>query len=217
MTMEVVYQGNSKWSRDREMSENVRAFKLAVKALQDAWYRGEVPPVYIEDENLNVGPELKEVLSFPTRGALRLSDDLWESYLLTQPTWSVVSGLAEAYNNVARERGESNALNEVWSYVHFLLRWFQAFVRKSQVVRTQLKDLLAVYYTKAEREEEYNKHLELLKKFVAFEWKKRARDEKNTSSSFESEAKNGNSGASSGGLGVVALLGVGAAAFLLFR
>ena len=159
MTMEVIFKDKDEWFREREFSTNLRVFKKAVVCLQTAWYGEEgIPPVY-EDTYSNVGRELKEVLSFPTHGKLRMSDDLWQSYLFTQPMWSVVSGLAEAYNNVRRERGESNAVREAWSYVHFLLRWVQGFVWSSELVRAELLKLLAVYYPKADSEKEYKKHV----------------------------------------------------------
>ena len=141
MTMEAIFQDKKEeLFQERESGDNLRAFKIAVEALQNSWYGGritppgQVPAMYIEDLSSNVGPQLKEVLSFPTRGSMRLSDDLWQSYLLTQPMWSVISGLAEAYNNVRRERGESVFLIEAWAYVNFLLRWFQGFVRTRDVV-----------------------------------------------------------------------------------
>src|SRR5690606_7651195 len=111
------------------------------------------------------------VLSFPTRGKLRMSDDLWQSYLFTQPMWSVISGLAEAYNNVRRERGDSNAVREAWTDVHFLLRWFQGFVRSSELVRAELLKMVALYYPKEDREKQFKKHVALLGNFDAWNTK----------------------------------------------
>ena len=208
MTMEVILQAKPVTIFD----ENLYSFKKAVELLQTAWYgEGGIPPVY-EDKHSDVGPQLKEVLSFPTHGKLRMSDDLWQSYLLTQPMWSVISGLAEAYNNVLRARGESGAETAAWSFVHFLLRWFQGFVRSSDVVRAELLKLLTAYYPKADREKEYKKHVALLENFT---WNREiAAIFKGAS---YSEAYSGAYSGANGGLGVVALLGVGAAAFLLFR
>jgi len=108
--------------------------------------------------------------------------------------------------------------------VHYLLRWFQAFARSREVVRTQLLNLLAGYYPKADIEKEYKKHLALLENFVAFQWKPvvtQTQDEMDTSFSFDSKANEANSQANSetnnGAIGAVALLGVGAAALLLLR
>jgi len=129
--------------------------------------------------------------------------------------WSVISGLAEAYNNVLRARGESGAETAAWSFVHFLLRWFQGFVRSSDVVRAELLKLLAVYYPKADIEKEYRKHVALLMSCVAWNRKLAVTGAEEKGTSY-SEANNGVNGASSGGLRVVALLGVGAAAFLRF-
>ena len=76
MRMEVIFQDKDEWFREKEFSTNLRVFKKAVVCLQTAWYGEEgIPPVY-EDTYSNVGRELKEVLSFPTHGKLRMSDDL---------------------------------------------------------------------------------------------------------------------------------------------
>ena len=223
LTMEAIFQGEDEWHNERVFTENLRVFKKAVEMLQAAWYEGYdgsagiIPLVYIEDKSSKAGPELKEILSFPTQGSLRLSDALWQSYLFTQPTWSVLRGLAKAFNNVRRERAKSGPLSQAWTCVDFLLEWFKDFVRTSPVVRSKLIELVVAHYPKEDVEKQYEKHLTLLQDFVAFQSKVVFPGEEPKDAEW-SETNNSLSEAnSSGAMGAAVLLGVGAALLLFVK
>ena len=225
LTMEAIFQGEDEWHNERVFAENLRVFKQAVEMLQVAWYddgsSGIIPLVYIEDKSSKAGPELKEILSFPTQGSLRLSDALWQSYLFTQPTWSVLRGLAKAFNSVRRERAKSGPLSQAWTCVDFLLEWFKDFVRTSPVVRRKLIELVVAHYPKEDVEKQYEKHLTLLQNFVAFQSKVVFPGEEPKDAEW-SETNNSLSEANSSlseanAMGAADLLGVGAALLLFVK
>jgi len=192
----------------------IESYKGLAKALQRAWWGAEAPPLYRAGtmKYLNASEELDELLSFDLfEKAPRGEEEVWRSWFITQPTWSIIRNAIVAYNNVLSERGPSGDLRTAQRYVLTLVNWFQIFVRIDPTLHQRLKEhLLGFYGTKEEAMKEYERYLDILRRFTIL---KAIGEEEDTPEDVSSQSEISSS-ESSVPLSVLAALGVGGALLL---
>jgi len=161
---------------------------------------------------LNASEELDELLSFDLfEKAPRGEEEVWRSWFIMRPTWSIIRNAIVAYNNVLSERGPSGDLRTAQRYVLTLVNWFQIFVRTDPTLHQRLKEhLLGFYGTKEEAMKEYERYLDILRRFTIL---KAIGEEEDTPEDVSSQSEISSS-ESSVPLSVLAALGVGGALLL---
>lgn len=236
MTLGVIDERDPKFA-ELQFANFVDAYKILVMKLQRGWWAGNSgPPLFYSSDPkyATASPELREILSFDVFGKERMSPAEWRTWFQRQPTWPVLRNAILAYDTVLEARRDSYNLQLARADLEFMVMWFQAFVRRYPSPHRQLRELVSSYYPRHEVEREYELHLAVLKRFTILTSTPKVREKEKkekeqsldktdtidqaSGGSYNSEANSeANNGANSGAFGVVALLGVGAAAFLLFR
>ena len=171
VTLQVLFKNKRETIWDQPKVVNIiESYKGLAQALQRAWWGAEAPPLYRAGDMkyLNASEELDELLSFDLfEKAPRGEEEVWRSWFITQPTWSIIRNAIVAYNNVLSEMGPSGDLRTAQRYVLTLVNWFQIFVRTDPTLHQRLKEhLLGFYGTKEEAMKEYERYLDILRRFT---------------------------------------------------